>query len=141
MNNLNRSGTRVCRLISGLALAVSLMPIAAQSATSSPAPDQLLLKDYRPKSLFKIPQTRVEKARFPVFDMHSHDYVKTAADVDQWVRTMDAVGLAKTVILAGSTGPQCIYHWPLYGFGLSEDILKKIYFDNARKLHLKVKRP
>ncbi|MGO9256861.1 MAG: amidohydrolase family protein [Bryobacteraceae bacterium] len=26
------------------------------------------------------------------------------------------------------------YHWPLYGFGLPNDVLKKVYADNARKV-------
>jgi hypothetical protein len=26
------------------------------------------------------------------------------------------------------------YHWPLYGFGLDDDILKRVYRDNAVKL-------
>jgi uncharacterized protein len=76
---------------------------SASAQTSAP-PDQLLLKDYRPKSIFKIPETRVEKARYPAIDVHSHDYARADADVDRWVRTMDAVGLEKTIILAGSIG-------------------------------------
>jgi hypothetical protein len=26
------------------------------------------------------------------------------------------------------------YHWPLYGFGLPNDVLRKVYADNARKV-------
>jgi predicted TIM-barrel fold metal-dependent hydrolase len=66
-------------------------------------PEEILLKDYKPQSIFKIPETRVEKARYAVIDVHSHDYAPTDADVDRWVRTMDEVGLEKTVILSGST--------------------------------------
>src|SRR5881394_3275596 len=64
-------------------------------------PDEILLKDYKPRSIFKIPETRVERARFAVIDLHSHDYAPTEADVDRWVRTMDEVGLEKTIILSG----------------------------------------
>src|SRR5437763_15631753 len=71
---------------------------------SQTPPEQILLKDYRPKSIFQIPETRVEKARYPVIDVHSHDYARTNADVDRWVQTMDAVGLEKTIILSGSVG-------------------------------------
>jgi len=67
------------------------------------SPDQVLLKDYRPKSIFKIPETAVEKARYPIVDVHSHNYARTDADVDRWVATMDAVGLERTVILSGNT--------------------------------------
>jgi uncharacterized protein len=29
------------------------------------------------------------------------------------------------------------YHWPLYGLGLSDDLLKKLYYDNAKKILLR----
>jgi predicted TIM-barrel fold metal-dependent hydrolase len=77
---------------------------AAQPSSRPTAPDQLLLRDYRPQSIYKIPVTRVEKARFPVIDMHSHMYARTATEVDRWVKTMDSVGIAKVVILSGATG-------------------------------------
>src|ERR1041384_3516393 len=48
-------------------------------------PDQILLKDYKPRSIYNIPQTRVEKARYAVIDVHSHDYGPTAAEVERWV--------------------------------------------------------
>jgi uncharacterized protein len=67
-------------------------------------PDEILLKDYKPRSIFRIPETRVEKARYPVIDAHSHDYAPTAADVDRWVKTMDTVGIEKSIILSGRTG-------------------------------------
>ena len=76
----------------------------AASASAQTPPDQILLKDYLPRSIFRLPETRLEKARYPIMDMHSHDYARTDADVDRWVHTMDAVGIEKTIILAGSTG-------------------------------------
>jgi uncharacterized protein len=72
--------------------------------SAAQTPDEILLKDYKPRSIFKIPETSVEKARYPAIDVHSHDYAPTAADVDRWVKTMDVVGLERTIILSGSTG-------------------------------------
>ena len=43
-------------------------------------------------------------AKYPVIDFHSHDYPKSDADVDEWVRTMDKVGIQKTIILSYSAG-------------------------------------
>ncbi len=74
------------------------------SAPAQTAPDQIMLKDYRPHSIFKIPETRVAKARFAAVDVHSHDYARDAAAVERWVRTMDEVGLQETIILSGATG-------------------------------------
>jgi len=82
---------------------------AAPAQKKSPAPDspeRILLKDYRPKSIYKIPVTEVAKARFPIIDMHSHPYAKTPEEIAQWVRTMDEVGIEKTVILTMTTGAE-----------------------------------
>ena len=76
----------------------------AAQAKAAASPETLLLKDYRPKSIYKIPVTEVAKAKFPTIDMHSHPYAKTAAEIDEWVRNMDAVGVEKTMILTMSTG-------------------------------------
>ncbi|HET8823906.1 MAG TPA: twin-arginine translocation signal domain-containing protein, partial [Terriglobales bacterium] len=52
------------------------------SGTSSP--ENILLKDYKPKSIYKIPITEVPKAKFPAIDMHSHPYAKTAQEIAEW---------------------------------------------------------
>ncbi|HEY5748530.1 MAG TPA: amidohydrolase family protein [Chryseolinea sp.] len=74
------------------------------AAAQAQTPDQLLLKNYRPKSIYKIPVTKIEKAKFPVIDMHSHPYGKTKADIQEWVKTMDKFGIEKTLILSYATG-------------------------------------
>ena len=66
--------------------------------------DNLKLKDYHPVSIYKIPQTKVEKAKFPATDFHSHDYAKSDAEIGEWIKTMDKAGIAKTLILSYSTG-------------------------------------
>ncbi|MGA8312461.1 MAG: hypothetical protein WB755_20690 [Terriglobales bacterium] len=45
--------------------------IGAQNQLPGESPEQILLKDYRPKSIYKIPLTEVAKARYPIIDMHS----------------------------------------------------------------------
>jgi predicted TIM-barrel fold metal-dependent hydrolase len=77
---------------------------AQKKAPSADSPDAILLKDYRPKSLHKVPITEVAKAKFPIIDMHSHPYAKTPEQIAQWVQTMDEVGIEKTMILAMATG-------------------------------------
>ena len=66
--------------------------------------NDLKLKDFRPVSIYKIPQTKVEKAKYPVIDFHSHDYPQSDAAIDQWIKTMDEVGIAKSIILTYATG-------------------------------------
>lgn len=64
-----------------------------ETASGQASPETILLKDYRPRSLYKIPVTQVPKAKFPIVDMHSHAYAKTAEEVAGWVRNMDEVGV------------------------------------------------
>lgn len=65
----------------------------------------LLLKDYRPESLYNIGITDVKKARYPIIDLHSHEYPETVKEIDQWVKRMDQLGVDQTVLLTGRTGP------------------------------------
>ena len=61
-----------------------------------------MLRDYRPKSIYKIPVTEIAKARFPIIDMHSHPYAKTPEQIAEWVGNVDGVGVEKTIILAAA---------------------------------------
>jgi len=94
------------------ALAASIPSFAAETKppATKPAPktpaETLLLKDYRPISLFKVPATEIAKAKFPILDLHSHPYAKTPAQIDTWVQNMDAVNIEKTVILTMTTGKE-----------------------------------
>jgi predicted TIM-barrel fold metal-dependent hydrolase len=78
----------------------------AHKSPEHASPETILLKDYRPKSLYKIPISEVSRAKFPIIDMHSHAYAKTAEEIGEWVRNMDEVGIEKTVILTGATGQE-----------------------------------
>jgi predicted TIM-barrel fold metal-dependent hydrolase len=75
-------------------------------ANTSASPQTLLLKDYRPQSIYKIPVTRIQRAKFPIIDLHSHPYAKTDGEIEQWLRNMDEVGVEKTVILTMATGAE-----------------------------------
>ncbi len=67
-------------------------------------PNTLKLKDFNPVSIYKIPQTKIEKAKYPAIDMHSHDYPKSDALVQEWMRTMKEANIEKTLILSYATG-------------------------------------
>ena len=74
------------------------------SGLAQALPDQLFLKDYRPRPIHKIPITEVAKAKYPVIDMHTHVYGRTPEEILEWMKTMDEVGIAKTIVLTGATG-------------------------------------
>ncbi len=67
-------------------------------------PDSLLLSDYQPKSVYNIPVSVIEKAKFPVIDMHSHPYAASLEEVELWVENMDQYNIEKTIILTYATG-------------------------------------
>jgi predicted TIM-barrel fold metal-dependent hydrolase len=68
------------------------------------SPEAVTLSSFRPVSIYKVPQTTITKAKYPVIDFHSHDYPKTDADVAVWVKRMDEMNIEKTLILTYSTG-------------------------------------
>ena len=77
--------------------------LASRAALSQDV-NKLLLQDYRPVSIHNTPKTIVNKARFPVIDMHSHAYATSLADIERWITNMDQFGIEKTVLLTYATG-------------------------------------
>jgi uncharacterized protein len=88
----------------GSALGQPQTTSAANPAQSQGLPATLLLKDFRPQSIYKIPRTEVKKAKFPVVDVHVHARQPDA--VPGWVKIMDAAGIEKAVIFAGTAVPE-----------------------------------
>lgn len=66
--------------------------------------DGILLKDYAPRSSIITQETFVEKAKYPSIDCHVHNETNTPQEIDQWVRTMDEVGIETSLILTGAIG-------------------------------------
>jgi predicted TIM-barrel fold metal-dependent hydrolase len=77
-------------------------------------PQQLLFKDFKPKSIYKIPRTQIEKAKFSVIDLHSHAYARGEQNIEQWIKNMDQVGIEKSVILSKETGSKFDSIYALY---------------------------
>ncbi len=93
-------------------LAVLLIALVAQQTkfgipVRTGPMDELRLKDYAPETSLVVPRSTIAKARFAVIDVHSHtgmSGIKTPADVDAWVKTMDATGVDVTVVFTEATG-------------------------------------
>ena len=89
--------------------ALAQIPIPTPRTTDMTGiePDKLLLKDYRPRSIFKIPQSNIPKAKFPVIDIHCHGVRPPDPEqIDRYVRLMDGAGVEKTVIFTGATNAE-----------------------------------
>jgi len=89
---------------SGFAMSGKLAPEVAQPSEQKVLPPQILLKDYRPKSIYKVPKSEIKKAKYPIIDVHSHG-PRPIEQLGEWVKVMDAAGVERTVIFTGaSTG-------------------------------------
>jgi predicted TIM-barrel fold metal-dependent hydrolase len=86
-----------------LFLTALLLSIQALSQTN---PDEILLRDFRPESIYNVPVTEVAKAAFPVIDMHSHPYAKTENELDLWVQNMDDAGIQKVIVMTYTYGEE-----------------------------------
>jgi predicted TIM-barrel fold metal-dependent hydrolase len=105
----------------GAALPASRMATLTSKERQQPLPPKpmvLELKDYQPRSMLKVPSTRVPRARFPVIDFHTHlgfraassggvpqgEQMKFRAPAAELLAVMDRVNLATMVNLTGGVG-------------------------------------
>jgi predicted TIM-barrel fold metal-dependent hydrolase len=76
MSGVNRR--QLLRQVGAAAAAgVAVKGLAARGADSTePAqgakPERLALEDFQPRSMLHVPETKVERSRFPVIDVHTH---------------------------------------------------------------------
>ncbi len=109
-----RSSQRHCSWIGMAAVLILSCTAARLPAQEPPSPEALLLKDFRPQSVYQTPQTTVAKARYPAIDMHAHVYARTPEQVDEWVRLMDEAGIEKAIVMTQATGRQFDEAYALY---------------------------
>lgn len=72
---------------------------------SAPARDQLLLREYAPYSMLRVPVTEVLRARFPVIDVHCHlndgIVMRKSTDPKRFLRVMDLTNVRAAINLTG----------------------------------------
>jgi len=97
------------------AAALTSTPAWTQTQPSAPAAAKLALEDFQPKSMLVVPEHPVERARFPVIDVHTHvssvlpkqrvagspAVTKGLAQLDEIVRWMDTINLRTMLNLTG----------------------------------------
>ena len=66
----------------------------------------ILLKDFKPISLYNIPKTEVAEAMYPIIDAHTHVYAQSGEEITNWVKTMDEIGIEKTIVLTQAVGEE-----------------------------------
>lgn len=74
----------------------------------APARDQLLLRDFVPDPMLRVPATEVPRASFPVIDVHCHlndgIVMPRAVDPKQFIRVMDETNVKAAINLTGGWG-------------------------------------
>ncbi|MEN6532630.1 MAG: amidohydrolase family protein [Bryobacteraceae bacterium] len=79
------------------------LPDQSSAEGTSASPEKLLLKDYRPRSIYKVPETGIQRAKFPILDAHSHGPRPASAEqVKDWIQLMDQAGVDRTVVFLSS---------------------------------------
>lgn len=77
-------------------------------------PEQLPLKSWMPKSIYRIPETDIQKPKFPVIDMHAHDYATTKEEVARRIEIMNEAGIEKSVVFTAAIGAKFDSIYALY---------------------------
>ncbi len=83
---------------------------AGQPATAAKSPS-IPLTDFEPRSVLRVPETRVDKARFPVIDVHTHltgsngpESIRHRSKPESLLPVMDAVNVKSMINLTGGRG-------------------------------------
>ncbi len=89
-------------------LGILLLAIGCGSSTEKnpqkDLADRLLLKDWMPRSIHKVPEHNLEKAKYPVIDLHTHDYEAAREEVKKRIQIMNQAGIEKAMIFTEATG-------------------------------------
>src|SRR5262249_9828327 len=75
--------------------------VDAQGSSNGQLPT---LDQYQLKSDLVTREHKIDRAKYPLVDIHSHHWNPTADHVDQLVKEMDTINLRVLVNLSGGTG-------------------------------------
>jgi predicted TIM-barrel fold metal-dependent hydrolase len=95
---------KASRILAAMILVYAITAGCGGGSADDDPENTLLLSQWNPVSQFKLPVTTVDRARFPVTDVHCHDYGETPEGVAEWAGTMEAANIEKTVVLTQATG-------------------------------------
>ncbi len=101
-NKCNITGRDIINRIIGNLFLVS--GIFLTTILSGQTGKEILLNEYRPVSIYKIPVTQVTKAKYKAIDMHTHVYARNEEDIKRWITAMDECGIEKSIVFTGATG-------------------------------------
>src|SRR5260370_33178478 len=77
-----------------------------QQQTSQKSQQTPTIDEYQPKSTLVSKEHKIERAKFPFIDIHSHHWNPAPAEVDRLVKAMETINLGVTGNLTGGPGGQ-----------------------------------
>lgn len=124
------------------------------------SPDELLLKDFSPRTQLVLTETPVQRAKFPVIDVHMHAKDRDAKEWEYgrqpntarkfFIKYQDrlmfgtdlnpSVGVYLPHFRLLETDDDGIIPqgrsrgWTVYGLHLPDEVLRKIYYKNAERI-------
>src|SRR5947208_293378 len=78
----------------------------ASASAQSSSQQTPTIEEYNPKSTLVTKEHKIERAKFPFIDIHSHHWNPTVEHVEQLVKEMDTINLRVLVNLSGGTGEE-----------------------------------
>jgi predicted TIM-barrel fold metal-dependent hydrolase len=106
--------SKILAAVATMFVAAACQNVQEKVASEGDFVSNLKLVDYKPVSVFKIPQSDIRQASFPVIDMHSHAYVDSVEELQQWVRDMDENNIEKVIVHTGTYGEEFDALYDLY---------------------------
>ena len=104
--NFRRSAASLLAItiIATATILASRRPLLAQQQESGRASKSLTIEEYEPKSTLVVPEHKLDRAKFPFIDIHSHHGNPTPGEVDELIKGMDSINLQVMINLSGGTG-------------------------------------
>jgi predicted TIM-barrel fold metal-dependent hydrolase len=93
-------------LFCGLRFAWAHARAAQQDQAAKKYSQTPTIEEYQPKSTLVTKEHKIERAKYPFIDIHSHHWNPTPEHVDDLIRGMDSINLRVLVNLSGGTGEQ-----------------------------------
>src|SRR5580700_6292403 len=97
--------------------ALAATPASSQTPAQPSATPKLALEDFQPRSMLVVPEHPIERARYPVIDVHTHvssvlsrDKAQGHARIAEIVAWMDRINVHTMINLTGGYGERLAHN-------------------------------
>lgn len=97
---------KLSSIFAGAILAATVCACNGAPAVAPADGDSILLKDFRPVSVFKLKENHPEASKVSTIDMHSHVYLETAEEIAEWDKILAKNNIERVVIHTMASGDE-----------------------------------